>query len=199
MKSVSTIRQRGFTIVELLVVVVVIAILAAITVVSYNGITARAEKTKTLAAARSYIQALQAYKAGEGSYPSTATYCLGTGYTDRTGDSNPDCRWNSGNVNPNATFNTTLAKYISVTSQITQKPVMSGSAGVIGMYFMNDSLGLLDDQPQLNWLVYAVPDKSCGMNVPLLTNTYPEFTSKQDDTVSENWGAGGLCWIPLDL
>ncbi len=33
------IRARGFTIVELLIVVVVIAILAAITIVSYNGIT----------------------------------------------------------------------------------------------------------------------------------------------------------------
>ena len=31
-------KQRGFTIVELLIVVVIIAILAAITIVAYNGI-----------------------------------------------------------------------------------------------------------------------------------------------------------------
>lgn len=37
--------QSGFTIVELLIVVVVIAILAAITIVSYNGITNRANAT----------------------------------------------------------------------------------------------------------------------------------------------------------
>jgi|GEM_PF-1054748 len=37
--------QRGFTIVELLIVIVVIAILAAITIVSYNGITNRAIQT----------------------------------------------------------------------------------------------------------------------------------------------------------
>ena len=36
------IKNQGFTIVELLIVVVVIAILAAITIVSYNGITNRA-------------------------------------------------------------------------------------------------------------------------------------------------------------
>lgn len=36
------ILQKGFTIVELLVVIVVIAVLAAITIVSYNGIQARA-------------------------------------------------------------------------------------------------------------------------------------------------------------
>lgn len=38
-------RIKGFTIVELLIVVVVIAILAAITIVSYNGITASAHDT----------------------------------------------------------------------------------------------------------------------------------------------------------
>lgn len=76
---------------------------------------------------------------------------------------------------------------------------MSGSSGMIGMYFMNDALLSLDGQPQHNWIVYAVPDKHCGMNVPLLIDPYPTggFTSKPNDTVSENWGAGGLCWVPL--
>jgi len=38
-------KQKGFTIVELLIVVVVIAILAAITIVAYNGITNRAKES----------------------------------------------------------------------------------------------------------------------------------------------------------
>ncbi|MGB4769061.1 MAG: SUMF1/EgtB/PvdO family nonheme iron enzyme, partial [Candidatus Microsaccharimonas sp.] len=38
-------RTEGFTIVELLIVIVVIAILAAITIVSYNGITQRAKES----------------------------------------------------------------------------------------------------------------------------------------------------------
>ena len=41
-------RQSGFTIVELLIVVVVIAILAAITIVSYNGIQKRAKETAVI-------------------------------------------------------------------------------------------------------------------------------------------------------
>ncbi|PIZ60082.1 hypothetical protein COY18_01845, partial [Candidatus Saccharibacteria bacterium CG_4_10_14_0_2_um_filter_41_11] len=41
-------KERGFTIVELLVVIVVIGILAAITIVSYTGITAKANTTKSL-------------------------------------------------------------------------------------------------------------------------------------------------------
>lgn len=41
--------RKGFTIVELLIVVVVIAILAAITIVSYNGITKQAREARMLA------------------------------------------------------------------------------------------------------------------------------------------------------
>ena len=196
--GITTYRQ-GFTIVEILIVIVVIAILATITVVSYNGIQVRAEKDKTLTAVRAYKQALEVYKAFEGAYPTTATYCLGSGYIDRTGDGNPDCRWNSGNVNPNTAFNSALATYVQASVDITQKPVMSGSSGMVGMYFMNDSRLSLDGNPQYNWIVYAVPDKHCALNVPLLVAPYPTggFTSKSNDTVSENWGSGGLCWIPL--
>jgi prepilin-type N-terminal cleavage/methylation domain-containing protein len=44
-------KQNGFTIVELLIVVVVIAILAAITIVSYNGIQNRAKESAAQSAA----------------------------------------------------------------------------------------------------------------------------------------------------
>ena len=37
---------KGFTIVELLIVIVVIGILAAITIVAYNGVTKRSQETK---------------------------------------------------------------------------------------------------------------------------------------------------------
>lgn len=43
MAALKETRAAGFTIVELLIVVVVIAILAAITIVSYNGIQERAK------------------------------------------------------------------------------------------------------------------------------------------------------------
>ncbi len=51
----------GFTIVELLVVIVVIGIIATISVVAYNGIQDRAHLTKTLAAATNYEKIVSLY------------------------------------------------------------------------------------------------------------------------------------------
>ena len=65
--------ERGFTIVELLIVVVVIAILAAITIVSYNGITGRANESAIKAQAATYQKKVELYQAEQGRYPVSAT------------------------------------------------------------------------------------------------------------------------------
>ena len=78
--EMATIRQKhGFTIVELLIVIVVIAILAAITIVAYNGIQTRANNTQTIDAVKQYIKAYGLYVVDEGELPA-ATGCLGEGY-----------------------------------------------------------------------------------------------------------------------
>ena len=63
----------GFTIVELLIVIVIIAILAAITLVAYNGITSRSEQSKDISAAKAYIDAFNLYKVDKGEFPNTST------------------------------------------------------------------------------------------------------------------------------
>lgn len=77
---------NGFTIVELLIVIVVIAILAAISVATYTGIQQRANNVKTISAVSAYIDALNNYKVDNGQHP-PASSCLGTGYTDGRCDS----------------------------------------------------------------------------------------------------------------
>jgi prepilin-type N-terminal cleavage/methylation domain-containing protein len=62
----------GFTIVELLVVIVVIGILAAITIVSYTGITAKANLSKSQGNGDSIGQVIDTYAAENGVYPGTA-------------------------------------------------------------------------------------------------------------------------------
>lgn len=71
-------NDSGFTIVELLIVIVVIAILAAITIVAYNGISTRAENTKTISAVSSMLKILKSYAANNGQYPPSGYNCIGT-------------------------------------------------------------------------------------------------------------------------
>lgn len=61
--------KKGFTLVELLIVIVVIAILAAITLVSYNGIQRRAKNTAIISAASQSMTLLRSYIVLEGKYP----------------------------------------------------------------------------------------------------------------------------------
>ena len=72
-------HQKGFTIVELLIVIVVIAILAAVTIVAYNGVQARAYNTKVISGTSQYVKAFLEYKTVNGTYPSTSG-CLGANY-----------------------------------------------------------------------------------------------------------------------
>lgn len=63
-------KQSGFTIVELLIVIVVIAILAAITIVAYNGIQARAQESSVQSDLRQNHVQLRLYRADNGGvYP----------------------------------------------------------------------------------------------------------------------------------
>ena len=67
-KDIKT-NNQGFTIVELLIVVVVIAILAAITIVSYNGITNRANASAAKSTAATIQKKIELYQADLSQYP----------------------------------------------------------------------------------------------------------------------------------
>lgn len=64
-------KQTGFTIVELLIVIVVIAILAAITVVAYNGIQQRARDTQMFSDLANAAKKFELYNVDNGAYPSS--------------------------------------------------------------------------------------------------------------------------------
>ena len=66
---ISQIKQKGFTIVELLIVIVVIAILAAISIVAYTGVQENSRNTQRVANAKTVIDAANAYYAEKGEWP----------------------------------------------------------------------------------------------------------------------------------
>lgn len=78
--------KRGFTIVELLMVVVIIAVLAAITVVAFNSIQGRARNAAALGTANTFAKKVHAYYSVAGTYPSTTTTVKTTlaSYTEST-------------------------------------------------------------------------------------------------------------------
>ena len=71
--------SKGFTIVELLIVIVVIAILAAITIVAYNGIQECARATTIQSDLNNIAKKIEMYAVDNGHYPSSsAELYLGT-------------------------------------------------------------------------------------------------------------------------
>ncbi len=66
-------QHSGFTIVELLIVVVVIGILAAIVTVAYTGITSTAHKSAVLNDLANFAKKVELYKVENGAYPTDAT------------------------------------------------------------------------------------------------------------------------------
>lgn len=119
-------KQSGFTIVELLIVIVVIGILAAITITAYNGVQNRANNTRQTAVAKEYAKLLKAYKAINDIYPPESG-CLGRNNVDTNADSNKDCNDN-GNIIVNDTLLTKLATVGSLPDVVTKQT--TGADGV---------------------------------------------------------------------
>lgn len=65
-------RNEGFTIVELLIVIVVIAILAALVITAYGGITAKARDTERQTDVKALHSQLEAFYGQNGYYPTLA-------------------------------------------------------------------------------------------------------------------------------
>lgn len=75
--SVRPRRAHGFTIVELLIVIVVIGILAAMTIVAFNGVQAKSRDAQRASDLNNIAKALETQFAINNEYPSTVTGSVG--------------------------------------------------------------------------------------------------------------------------
>ena len=143
-------KQKGFTIVELLIVIVVIAILAAISIVAYNGIQDRAKNNATIQAANQLQKLVSAYVTGTNQLPAPlGTYCL-------TKDNLCTDSGGSAVTADNSSLITTLSAYGSVPNSVPYPTGIRSSyasgrkvEGVLNPYFIiywikgtNSSCGL---------------------------------------------------------
>lgn len=70
--------KSGFTIVELLIVIVVIGILAAITIIAYNGVQQKARLTQYTTDSVTIVKKMETYNSAVGTYPLTASGSVDT-------------------------------------------------------------------------------------------------------------------------
>lgn len=84
----------GFTIVELLIVIVVIAILATVTVVAFNGVRERARDSRIRSDIANVNKLILQYYAENGSYPATGSTITSNAEPSRS-DANCSVNWNN--------------------------------------------------------------------------------------------------------
>ncbi len=180
--------SRGFTIVELLIVIVVIAILAAISIVAYNGFQSRARNTQQITTAKGYLTAFAAYVAANGSYPpySTGRPCLGV---DQSG-----CMDNT-SWNRDPTLETAL-KTIASPLPTPNPSIALVSSPKMGYVPINTSVTL--DGASSAFLVYTLEAPgTCSAGSPA-SGTWPNYNSSVPaQGYSGTDGGLRLCIIPL--
>lgn len=151
-------KQTGFTIVELLIVVVVIAILAAITIVSFNGIQQRAEVTSIVDAVGKSNRLVLAYVAANGEYPYT-----GAGYACITTEST--CRRNSGPLSNVTQFTNALE---TIGSLPKSTPLATDIRG--GITYHYNAIRTVDGVSAPAILSYYLPGAGTDCGFPVLNN-----------------------------
>lgn len=168
----ATQARVGFTIVELLIVIVVIAILAAISVVAYNGIQSRAYNTKVITGTNAYLKAFHEYKAVNGSYPSTGG-CLGANYPN-----NACWATNSDGTSPVLSVSSSLDAGLSefvptkpdVGNQLINIVIVNQHRG--GAYYNSSGTGYSVSAPYIGYYLKG-NNANCGMNVAQQVNEGP--------------------------
>lgn len=139
-------QKPGFTIVELLIVIVVIGILAAITIVTYSGIQNRAYDTTVQSDLTSFAKKIEMVKVDSGTYPTTLTNTMGFSFSKGAYGLDAQSR------NVRYCYNSSTDSYILMASSKSgnyfkaQNSIVSSTAGTYG-WGVCSQIGLVNINP----------------------------------------------------
>ncbi len=176
-------KKYGFTIVELLIVIVVIGVLAAITVVAYNDIQQRAKNTAIVSAANQSLKLINAYIAETGKYPPATSTGVRLCITASSG-----CMDGGGLVSSSyAAFNTALATLGSLPQST---PTEGASAYGIAYDYQGTRTYNGDVQPVVLQYFLVGHNRQCGApNVSIASWT---ILTRSSTGYSRNLTASGV-------
>lgn len=198
-------RRRGFTIIELMVVIIVISILAAITLLAYNGVQQRARNSQTASAVQAYLKTLNVYLNDNGAYPTitpSTTYfvCLGDDYP-----SNECWRAGASVYYENDPMNTLMKNFLGENIPMPGLPPARNYSGII---YVPESASIVNGTYQLDggtiaWLVYALDASNTTTRCPVGPVasfngvTFSSTPPATGQTTAGTATANATCWVPL--
>lgn len=174
-------KQNGFTLIEIIVVIVVIGVLARILLGAYSGVQQRAENSKTTAAGASYVRALLSYAQSNSAYPAAASACMA--------DANNTCALVAGSGTPCfgvgaanrvTAFDTEIKTIVSSLPQVSDQSMTCATGSYQGGYFwgpdtknINMYFFLKGDQTCPSYTGIASPGKTLTSNITLCSYAFP--------------------------
>lgn len=173
-------NQSGFTIVELLIVIVVIGILAAITIVAYNGIQARGKDANINATANQIQKSIQLWYAETNILPSAGWTSTGPVVNDACpGTTTASGGWFQSGVYV-CTMHDLLKARGYLTNNITSslpKNTVTGSSGNVFMFYPCGTgryilIWFLENPSATETTNYNSNMTTCGYSAASYTSSY---------------------------
>lgn len=176
---------HGFTIVELLVVIVVIGILTAIGIVSYVGVQQNANNTKTTTDARTVVNLVESYQSTFGAFPASATSCA-------TRDNH--CTTDTGVVRStaNTSLMTELSK-IGTPPESARIKAANGAYGVTYTWEPTRTIGGVVYPVRIEYFLQG-SEQSCGID-NVANGTITGFSTTGYSASFTGSSARTVCWI----